>query len=517
MATPLDPRTPVVVGVGQVAHRGDEPTRAPSPDALMVDALRDAEADSGGHDLLTSIDSMRTVGQISWRYPNVGRTVAERIGATPRQYLESRMGGNLGGSLVIDAARAIQAGQADVAVVCGAEAWRSRSRARAAGIDLPWPSPDGEPADLADPPEMYGPSTPLSSELERERGITAAPTIYALFEVALRARLGLSVEAHRQRIGELWSAFSEVAAGNPHAWSPAAMTSAEIREPSPSNRMISFPYTKRLCSNNHVDQGAGLILTSVEAAERHGVPRERWVFLHAGAEAVDHWWLSERADLCSSPAIRLAGRDLFALAGTEVDAVSHVDLYSCFPSAVQIAARELGLASQDAAQGTGWGGIGARVALTVTGGMNFAGGPWNDYPTHALATMAGVLRADPGATGLCTANGGWTTEHALLLLSTEPPASGAFRSSTPQPEVDALPSVRSDDGWEGPVTVESITVIHDREGPERAVAATLTPTGHRAWCASTDPDLMAAAEVDELVGEPAVRTSDGEVVLGSIG
>ena len=281
--------------------------------------------------------------------------------------------------------------------------------------------------------------------------------------------------------------------------------------------MISFPYTKRLCSNNHVDQGAGLVLTSVEAAERHGVPRDRWVFLHAGAEAVDHWWLSERADLCSSPAIRLAGRDLFALAHTDAETVDHVDLYSCFPSAVQIAARELGLAPREPATGAGWGGIGARLPLTVTGGMNFAGGPWNNYPTHGLATMADVLRAEPGATGLCTANGGWTTEHALVLLSTDPPPAGGFRSSTPQAEVDALPSVSSDDDWTGPVTIESITVVHDRRGPERAVAATLTPTGQRAWCASTDPDLMDAASTTELVGESAVRTSDGEVVLGSIG
>lgn len=516
MTKPLDPRLPVLVGVGQVAHRGDDPTRAPAPHDLMVDALRAAESDSGGHGLLTSIDSMRTVGQISWRYPNVGRLVAENLGATPGQYLESRMGGNLAGSLVIDAAGAIQAGRAEVVVVCGAEAWRSRNRARAAGIDLPWPPPPADPAS-GEPPEMYGPSTPLSSEIERERGVTAATTIYALFDVALRARLGLSVDAHRQRISELWSAFSEVAARNPHAWSPTRMAPDEIREPGPSNRMISFPYTKRLCSNNHVDQGAGLILTSVEAAERHGIPRERWVFLHAGAEAVDHWWLSERADLCSSPAIRLAGRDLFALADTDVEAIDHVDLYSCFPSAVQIAARELGLAPREPATGTGWGGIGAQAPLTVTGGMNFAGGPWNDYPTHGLATMAEVLRAEPGATGLCTANGGWTTEHALVLLSTEPPAAGAFRSSTPQAEVDALPSVACDDGWAGPVTIESITVVHDREGPERAVAATLTPTGDRAWCASTDPDLMAAATTDELVGEAAVRTNDGEIVLGSIG
>ena len=167
MTKPLDPRMPVLVGAGQVAHRGDEATNAPAPHELMVDALRAAESDSSGHGLLASVDSIRTVGQLSWRYPNVGRLVAEDLGAAPGQYLESRMGGNLAGSMVIDAARAIQAGHAEVVVVCGAEAWRSRSRARSAGIDLPWPSRSADPA-AGEPPELYGPST--SAELGRRTG-----------------------------------------------------------------------------------------------------------------------------------------------------------------------------------------------------------------------------------------------------------------------------------------------------------------------------------------------------------
>jgi acetyl-CoA C-acetyltransferase len=502
-----------MVGAGQLDHHGTDLDTAPEPAALMVDALRAAEADSGGTGLLAAVDSLRTVGQLSRHYPNVADLVAGRIGASPRQLVQSRMGGNLAGSMVIDAARAIQAGDLDVAVVCGAESWRTRNRARAAGVALPWTD---QPEDLP-PPEPYGPSTPLSSDVERARGVVAAPHIYALFETALRARRALGVQEHRQRIGGLWSAFSEVAAQNPHAWSPHFLTPDAIWEATPENRMIAFPYTKRLCSNNSVDQGAAVILTSVAAAERHGVPREQWVFLHAGAEANDHWFVSERADLCSSPAVRLAGRDLFVLGDTAPEELAHVDLYSCFPSAVQIAAEELGLIPREGGDATGWGGVGASVPLTVTGGMNFAGGPWNNYPVHGLATMVGVLRSDPGTTGLCTANGGWTTEHALVLLSTEPPTAGAFRTSTPQAEVDALPTVEVDDAWVGPVTVESATVVHDREGPERVIVAGRTPAGRRTWCTGHDPDLMTAIETRELVGAAAVRTAAAEPRLDPAG
>ena len=129
----------------------------------------------------------------------------------------------------------------------------------------------------------------------------------------------------------------------PNAWIRQRFTPEEIAEPSPSNRMIGFPYTKLMNSNNMVEQGAGLIMCSVERAEALGIPRDRWVFLHSGADAHDHWFLSNRADLSSSPAIRLAGRAALDGAGIGVDDLAHVDLYSCFPSAVQIGARELGL------------------------------------------------------------------------------------------------------------------------------------------------------------------------------
>src|SRR5690606_29330895 len=131
-----------------------------------------------------------------------------------------------------------------------------------------------------------------------------------------------------------------------------------------------------------------------------------------------------RADLGRSPAIAVGGARCLELGGVGVDDVAHLDLYSCFPSAVQIAAEELG--------------IGLDRPLTVTGGLTFAGGPWNDYVTHSIATMVGVLREDPGAIGFVTANGGLISKHAFGLYSTTPPA-GGFHHDAPQAAVDAVP------------------------------------------------------------------------------
>jgi acetyl-CoA C-acetyltransferase len=185
------------------------------------------------------------------------------------------------------------------------------------------------------------------------------------------------------------------------------------------------------------------------------------------------------------------------LAGIGSDDLAHVDLYSCFPSAVQISAAALGLSLER--------------PLTVTGGMSFAGGPWNNYATHSIATMVGVLREDPGAWGLCSGNGGFVTKHAIGIYRTEAPAQG-FRWAKPQDEVDAVAGRPAADGHVGRVTVEGLVVMHDRDGaPENALAALLTPDGGRAWGTTNDPATMKAMTEEEFVNRPADLSPEGRL------
>jgi acetyl-CoA C-acetyltransferase len=239
----------------------------------------------------------------------------------------------------------------------------------------------------------------------------------------------------------------------------------------------------------------------VSAARDAGVPEDRWVFPLSGADAHDHWFLSHRADLRSSPAIGRAGKSALALAGAGIDDVAHIDLYSCFPCAVQIAAHELGLPLEDPRR------------LTVTGGLGFAGGPGNNYVSHSIATMAQRLRADPGALGLVTGLGWYVTKHAVGVWSTAPPPSG-FRRGDPQPEVDALPQRTPAAGYEGEADIETYTVVHDRDGqPEFAVLALLTPDGHRAWARTADDDDMDGLVREEGCGRRVRLAGDGRVEM----
>lgn len=496
MAGSFDPRTPVLIGTGQFSNRVDRGAEPLEPVALMAEALRLAEADSGATGVLAGADSIRVINQLSWRYRNPGLAAAALIGAPVRESQYTVMGGNYVQTLVNRTALDILEGRNDLVLLTGGEAWRTRGAAKKEQRDLGWTE---QPEDTP-PPVQVGGDEDLIGPAELARAIFLPTQVYPMFDIALRAAEGMSVDEHRRTVAALWSDFSEVAAENPNAWIQRRFSTDELMTATPDNRMIGFPYTKLLNSNNNVEQGAALILCSAERATSLGVPRDRWVFVHAGADAHDHWFVSNRGDLHSSPAIRTAGAAALDLAGIGVDDLAFVDLYSCFPAAVRVAARELGL--------------GSDRRLTVTGGMSFAGGPWNNYTMHGIATMSGILREHPGERGLCTANGGYLTKHAFGVYATEPPVAGAFRWSDTQDEVDALPGRDVALEHDGPVTVEAYTVLHDRDGsPERAIAAVLLPDGRRAWGASTEPDEMAALLTSEGVGRAARLTADGTLGL----
>ena len=127
MAEVLDPRTPVLVGAGQVSQRVDRGAEVLEPVDLMVEALRRAEADAGATGLLARADSVRVSRLLSWRYLDPGALVGERVGASLRQTVYTVMGGNYVQTLVNLTAADIQAGRADVVLLTGAEAWRTRS------------------------------------------------------------------------------------------------------------------------------------------------------------------------------------------------------------------------------------------------------------------------------------------------------------------------------------------------------------------------------------------------------
>jgi acetyl-CoA C-acetyltransferase len=458
----------------------------------MARVVRGAAEDAGSLKLLAQLDYVGVV-RGAWRYSDPGRLVADAVGAVSARTGLSANGGHTPQSYLNVLASRIAAGELSTAVLVGAETIWSRRRKRQAGIDTAATEQQG-----VEPDERFGADVPMTTELEQSRGMEQPVNFYPLFDSAIRAARGETIDQHRDRLAALWARFNEVAVANRYAWVRTPLTAEEIREPSPSNRMVGFPYTKAMNSNWDLDQAAAVLLCSVAAAEAAGVSRDRWVFPLAGTDAHDTYAVSERRDLHSSPAITEAGRRAYQLAGVGPDDLAHIDLYSCFPSAVQVGAAALGL--------------GEDRQLTQTGGLTFAGGPLNNYVTHSIAAMVDVLRRDTGSIGLVSANGGFLTKHAIGLYSTAP-AAGSFRAEDVQDMVDRVPRTEVDEAYAGPVTIEAYTVMHDHDGPALGLCALRSPAGRRTWGNLSDRDALDEMMRSELVGTEGTLDGEGGLLI----
>ncbi|MDX1883701.1 acetyl-CoA acetyltransferase [Mycolicibacterium sp. 120270] len=485
-------RTPVLVGYGQVNQPDENP--GVEPIALMAAAAREA-ADAR---VLAAVDSVRIVSILSWRYRDPGRLLAQRIGADDAATRYTGFGGNVPQTLVNQACLDIQSGRADLVLIAGAETFRTRTRLRNRGVKPDWTSED-ESVPFA---EGANENVPMVGPAEIRINLDRPAYVYPIFEQALRIKAGESPDVHRERIGALWSRFSEIAATNPHAWSRTALSARDIWQPNENNRMISWPYTKLMNSNNMVNQGAAIILASAEKAESLQIPRGRWVFPYAGTDSHDTYAVGERLELSESPAIRIGGRRALELAGVGVDDIDLIDVYSCFPSAVQVAAAELGLPLDDADR-----------PLTVTGGLTFAGGPWNNYVTHSIATMAERLAGTSGQLGLITANGGYLTKHSFGIYGSDPPKH-EFRWEDVQSAVDAEPTRSAEVEWAGVGTVEAWTTPFDRDGaPEKTFLAVRTPDDARTLTVITDPTEADVTVREDIAGAKVTVHPDGTANL----
>ncbi|MFN7176718.1 MAG: acetyl-CoA acetyltransferase [Thermaurantiacus sp.] len=457
----LDPRTPVLVGAGQYVDRDSAPGAGLSPQDILAEVARRAIADCAGSGTEAAIDTIAVVRLFADSAPafaspfgrqnNLPWSVAQRIGATPRALVYGPVGGNTPQMLANHYAQAIADGEAEVVLLAGCEPIRTQSRARTAGIVLDWA--EEAPADAETPFA----EVPMVSRHELTHGIALPVNVYPLFENALAAHYGREPVAHRHAIGALMARFTEVAARNPFAQLPVARSAEELVTPSQDNRYIGYPYTKYLNSNMFVDQGAAILLMSLAAADRLGVPDEKRVFLHGSADVAEKIRVSERVDYHSSPAIRVGAAHALAEAGITAAELAHIDLYSCFPSAVEIAADMIGLAHDD------------PRGLTLTGGLPYFGGPGNNYSMHGIAEVAARCRAAPGTYGFVFANGGYLTKHSFGVWSTTPRAFARTDPASCQREVDAMGSPAFTETPEGAGHIETFTVIHDRGVPRFAI------------------------------------------------
>jgi acetyl-CoA C-acetyltransferase len=489
-------RTPILIGAGQYTQRDVDPASAKEPLEMMVETAQLASEDAGADArLLRQLDCVAVVNVLTWHYDNAPRALAERLDAVPKQELYTTVGGNTPQWLVNETAAQVAAGRVRLALLAGAEAVHTLLRARRAGVELKWSS------DGAGAPTIVGDARMGMCDHEMNHGLQMPAQIYPLFENALRAHHGLSLAVHRERLGLLCSRFSTVAAQNPYAWFRQARPPGEIATITADNRLIGFPYPKYMNAIIDVDQSAAVLVTSVGTARALGIDPSRWVYLTGCGDAHDLWFVTDRVNYYTSPAIRMAGQQALRMAGGDISQIDYFDLYSCFPCAVQIGRDMLGIPEDD------------PRPLTVTGGLPYHGGPGNNYTMHGIATMMDRLRAARGTKGLVSGLGWYMTKHSIGIYGTEPNP-GTWRRVDPkadQAEIDRAPHPELATEPSGSATIETYTVLHDREGqPAKGIVVGRLQDGRR-FVANTPEDraVLEALTACEAVGRTGKASSAG--------
>ena len=469
---------PVIVGVGQINDRPENPLEGRDPVALMADALRAAEVDAGAS-LLADADWIGVVQQIGFpEIADASGPVAAALGAGHAELVQSK--GPNGDSPILllnEAANRIGAGQIRIALITGAEALRTAGARKAAASG-------GQRGDA-----LRDATHRVKTGYAQSYGLVVPTDVYPLYENALRPALGQTLAEGQAESGAIWSRFAEVAASNPAAWLRKPVSAAEIVTPSGSNRPIAFPYTKFQVANAAVNQGAGFIVIAAGEARARGIAEDKWIYVGNGAAAHESNAFLARDGYVRSAGMEVSIRKTMELNQLAVDDLAAVELYSCFPCVPKMARRVLGWPVEKPA--------------TVFGGLTFGGGPIGNYMSHAVASMALKLR-ETGGTGLLFANGGYATHNHTIAVSTKPiPAASFPRAYDFQAEADATrgPVPQLDEAYTGSATVESYTVFYDREGqPRSGVVVARTGEGKRTLAHVPASD---AATIARLQGEGA--------------
>lgn len=478
-------RIPVIVGVGETLDRPASPAQGAEPLALMIEALRRAEQDAAPG-LLALTDSLDVVCEYSWPYVDAPGLVASALDLPPGHRHYGETGGESPVRFIHEAALRIQRGECRAAAVVGAESAHTTAAAWKTGLQLPWPHRDAK-ARLLTGAELVAP-------VAIDHGVAVPAFIYPFFETAAVAAWGQTQREGLQESGQIWSRFSEVASTQEYAWLKERHSPEAVVTPTAENRLIAWPYTKRVVANPLVNMGAAVLLTSLQQARELGISEDRLIHLWTGAAASEPRDYLQRDRYTHAPAQTAVLQACVEAVPGGAQALEAVELYSCFPCVPKMARRAIGL--------------GLEQPLSVTGGLSFFGAPLNSYMTHAACAMVRALRAGGGGPGLLYGQGEFVTKHHALVLSRQPAAAPLAPDYSVQARADAargpVPSLVLD--YAGPATLESFTLIYERD-PQPAFGTVIarTPQGGRLMARVPREDAATLAALMDLDSQPVGR------------
>jgi acetyl-CoA C-acetyltransferase len=499
-------RLPILVGCGDVTDTTTAVEIGRSPFDLISQAARLALADASAAGLGDAIDTLAMLRLFSDTSPrfrtklgassNPPRSISRRLGINPARHIYTSGGGNMPQYLVNLFAEQITRGEMRAALIVGGEALRTQYHVERTDIKVSW---DEDPGATQ---EFLGDERRGWSDHEELYGMRMAIAMYPLIENAIRGDRKHSMPEHLRSMARLFARFAAVAVENPLATRREGYSAERLATIDAENRWVGFPYPRLMNANPFIDQAAAIVMTSVGTARDLGIAEDRWVYLHGCADANDHWFLSDRERLGSSPAMHRGVRRALEMAGKTLDNIAIFDIYSCFPSAVEIACAEIGLSEDD------------PRGLTVTGGLPYFGGPGNSYVLHSISEMIRQTRRRRGEFGLVSANGNYITKHSWGIYSTLPNERFWEREDPKilQAELDALPKAPFTEKPHGAAHIETYTIMYGKKGPEVGIVIGRENESGRRFLSNvpSEPAIIADLQEKEGLYRPGFVTRQGD-------
>jgi len=299
-------RVPVILGVADAPLEKGRLRGGGTVLSAQAKVARTALAEAGA--TLADVDGLFTAGV--WGLPGPGTmptlALSEYLGISPRHSDSSNIGGAAFESHAAHAARAIAAGDCDVALIVYGSTQRS------------------------DISRSLGGNDPiLMSQYETPYGLPRPIGGYALAAARHMYQYGTTSE----ELAEIAVAARAWAALNPAASYSTPLSVDDVL----SSGLISDPLHKLDCCL--VTDGAGaVVMTTEEHARGAGrVP----VYLRGWGESQTHLSIASMPDLTVVPAAR-SGRDAFAMAGIGPGDIDVAELYDSFTVTVLLTLEALG-------------------------------------------------------------------------------------------------------------------------------------------------------------------------------
>ena len=481
---------PCIIGVAQKTWRAADGD-SPEPLTQWEMMARAAAKDAGNEQLLALLGEIDVIFSLSWNYDDAPAQLAEKIGAKPRNKKLSGLSGTSPQKFVNEAAESILAGKTDLALIVGGEALATKKKAKKEDRKLPWAKPQSKPQMPFDDP--FHPS-------EIAHQIFQAYLTFAMLDSARRKHHNLGLQQNREQEARMMAKLSIQSLHNPDAWFKQSYSSNDLLDTGNSNRLVAYPFTKLQMAFMDVDMAAAVIVASDKKADELGVPKHKRIYLHGWSYAREPAYIAERPELWHSPAMEIASSQALAMAGVQAQMLTHLDIYSCFPSSLNFTRDALGISDDD------------KRALTVTGGLPYFGGPGNNYTTHAIVAMVNTLRQHPGEFGLVSGVGMHMTNHVFTIYASTPP-----KNVPAPPDYAKAKQLVEQIGKKeivleaaGPATIAAYSVIY---APEKNTAYTICdlPGSKRCYAICEDQTIVTRMTQEEWVGKSVLVKHDGKV------